>query len=80
MNERIKEIGEKVGLFMERQHPGGFPNEELSVAYKFAELIVQECARICDVIRESNGGDKQFGARLCADEIRATLIYRRSKE
>ena len=43
MNDRIKEIGEKAGLFMERQHPGGFPNEELSVAYKFAELIVQEC-------------------------------------
>ena len=43
MNERIKEIGEKAGLFMERQHPGGFPNEELSVAYKFAELIVREC-------------------------------------
>ena len=43
MNDRIKEIGEKAGLFMEKQHPGGFPNEELSVAYNFAELIVQEC-------------------------------------
>ena len=43
---------------------------------KFAELIVEECARRCDVVRESNGGDKQFGARLCADEIRS--INRRS--
>jgi hypothetical protein len=28
---------------MEDQHPGGFPNEELAVAEKFAKLIVQEC-------------------------------------
>lgn len=67
MNERIKEIGEKAGLFMEKQHPGGFPNEELSVAYNFAELIVQECMRMCDVaavgyethghMKEANGCD-----------------------
>jgi hypothetical protein len=43
---------------------------------KFAELIVEECARRCDVVRENNGGDKQFGARLCADEIR--YLNRRS--
>jgi hypothetical protein len=39
-------------------------------ADRFAELLVEECAQRCDVVRESNGGDKQFGARLCADEIR----------
>jgi hypothetical protein len=43
---------------------------------KFAELIVEECAQICDVVRENEGGDKQFGARLCADEIR--YLNRRS--
>jgi hypothetical protein len=43
---------------------------------KCFELIVEECARICDVVRESNGGDKSLGARFCADEIRA--INRRS--
>ena len=52
MNERIKEIGEKAGLFMERQHPGGFPNEELSVAYKFAGLILGECVSLFDGSRE----------------------------
>jgi hypothetical protein len=44
--------------------------------YEFARLIIEECARICDVVRENNGGDKQFGARLCADEIR--YLNRRS--
>jgi hypothetical protein len=43
---------------------------------KFAESIIEECARKCDVVREYYGGDKQFGARLCADEIR--LMNRRS--
>jgi hypothetical protein len=43
---------------------------------KFAELLIEECARRCDVVRENNGGDKQFGARLCADEIR--YLNRRS--
>ena len=37
---------------------------------RFAQLIVEECAQRCDVVRENSGGDKQFGARLCADEIR----------
>jgi hypothetical protein len=53
MNERIKEIGEKAGLFMERQHPGGFPNEELSVAYKFAELIIRDCYSV--IIKSQRG-------------------------
>ena len=42
----------------------------------FAKLLIEECARICDVVRENNGGDRQFGARLCADEIR--YLNRRS--
>ena len=36
---------------MERQHPGGFPNEELSVAYKLIELTVQACVQF---IHEEN--------------------------
>jgi hypothetical protein len=70
MNDRIKEIGEKAGLFMERQHPGGFPNEELSVAYKFAELIVRECNRYvaehydeCEPWMEPGDLLKHFGVK-----------------
>jgi hypothetical protein len=48
MNERIKELGRQAGLYMEPQHPGGFPNEELAVAERFAELIVKECCDIAD--------------------------------
>ena len=51
MNDLTKKIGEKAGLFMERQHPGGFPNEELSVAYKLIELTVQACVQF---IHEEN--------------------------
>jgi hypothetical protein len=50
--------------------------EDFISVEKFAELIVEECAQICDVVRENEGGDKQFGARLCADEIR--YLNRRS--
>ncbi len=43
MNERIREIGREAGMYMEDKWPGGFPNEELLVAKKFAELIMLEC-------------------------------------
>jgi len=48
VNERIKELGKQAGFYMEPQHPGGFPNEELAVAERFAELIVLECVDIAD--------------------------------
>ena len=65
MNERIRTIMRQAGLYAEDQYKGGFPNEDLLVAEKFAELIVQECMRMCDVaavgydthghIKEANG-------------------------
>jgi hypothetical protein len=74
MNERIRELADAAG-FMDSwfSESGDDCERELK---KFAELIIEECARICDVVRENNGGDKQFGARLCADEIR--YLNRRS--
>jgi hypothetical protein len=75
MNERIRELAEQAG-FMEAWFSESGDDCEREIK-KFAELIVEECAKICDVVRESNGGDKQFGARLCADEIR--WMNRRSK-
>jgi hypothetical protein len=71
MNERIKELAEQC-RWQEIVIEDG---EEWIHAHfleeKFAELIIEECARRCDVVRENNGGDRQFGARLCADEIRS---------
>lgn len=46
MNERIKELGTRAGLYMESTMPGGFPNEQLINAERFAELIVEECANL----------------------------------
>ena len=60
MNERIREL-EKQCWDNQTNHLD---------AEKFAQMIIEECAKRCDVVRESNGGDRQFGARLCADEIR----------
>ena len=73
MNERIKQLAEQAGYTTDMFGVGHWDMPECK---KFAELIVEECAQICDVVRESNGGDKQFGARLCADEIR--YLNRRS--
>jgi hypothetical protein len=73
MNERIEKLAIEAGLESVSDDLFYAYNENLE---RFAELIVEECARRCDVVRENNGGDKQFGARLCADEIRS--ITRRS--
>ena len=79
MNERIRQLAEQAREYATTRHP--VSNIILSVnsdlfEQKFAELLIEECARRCDVVRENNGGDKKFGARLCADEIRS--ITRRS--
>lgn len=52
INPKIKEIGEKVGLYMEPHYQGGFPNEQLLSAIEFARLTVRECL---DIIENSEG-------------------------
>ena len=85
MNERIKEITVQAlenSLFepIDPTVTVGEGENKVTIPLvfidNFAKLIIEECARICDVVRENNGGDRQFGARLCADEIRS--INRRS--
>jgi len=77
MNEQIKLL---MGQTLDEKFAGTWSVMDLQdltkFADRFAQLIVEECAQRCDVVRESNGGDKQFGARLCADEIR--YLNRRS--
>lgn len=46
MNNRIDELGKKCGIYMEKRHPGGFPNEDLHVVYDFATQIIKECAEV----------------------------------
>jgi hypothetical protein len=45
MNERIKELAEQAGLGQERWNTTEQFNSFLA---KFAELIVQECAKACE--------------------------------
>jgi hypothetical protein len=85
MNERIKEITVQAlenSLFepIDPTVTVGEGENKVSIPLvfidNFAKLIIEECARRCDVVRENEGGDKKFGARLCADEIR--YLNRRS--
>jgi hypothetical protein len=85
MNERIKEITVQAlenSLFepIDPTVTVGEGENKVTIPLvfidNFAKLIIEECARRCDFVRENNGGDRQFGARLCADEIR--YLNRRS--
>jgi hypothetical protein len=78
MNERIRELAKLADSGYTGNSEDGLGASLVGnhAIEKFAELIIEECARKCDVVREYYGGDKQFGARLCADEIR--YLNRRS--
>lgn len=55
MNERIKQLAKQTGFdveLMERNHANGNP----SMAHQFAELIIQECADVCQSFGESGDG------------------------
>lgn len=62
MNERIKELGTRAGLYMESTMPGGFPNEQLINAEKFAELIIQEC--VDTILQDQDRYRKEYFADL----------------
>jgi hypothetical protein len=55
MNERIKELAEQAS----HQSPDGYPVTipySKDFAEKFAELIVRECAGVCEDYRGTNWG------------------------
>jgi hypothetical protein len=61
MNKRIKELAEQAGYSKDYLEIGLPSNME-----KFAELIVRECARLCD-INDKEQGDilrEHFGVKL----------------
>jgi hypothetical protein len=68
MNERI----EKLLIEAHKQTDGGIYNGHLSVwTEKFAELIVQECMRMCDVAAvgyETHGNMKEANGCASAKE------------
>jgi hypothetical protein len=47
MNERIKELAEQAGINVSQKNYGYYWVESADGIEKFAELIVRECAQIC---------------------------------
>jgi hypothetical protein len=77
MNERIKQLAEQAGLKWKAQpphytntntnNPIDFPVSANRDLEKFAELIVRECADLCDRYQEIPATEP----RHCANDIRS---------
>ena len=73
MNKRIKQLAEQANvrpLYSPAYAPRYiFEEEELE---KFAELIVRECAKVCDDLDIDDWGDKSFddGTYYCSRAIK----------
>jgi len=66
MNKRIRELARQAGFdseLMELNHNNGTP----SIAETFAELIVRECANLCDRYQDIPATEP----RHCAQDIRS---------
>ena len=66
MNSRIKELIDQATFHKDRY---ALPDE---FAEKFAELIVRECAKVCDDLDIDDWGDKSFddGTYYCSRAIK----------
>ena len=62
MNERIRLLAERAGFLNK---------DEESIEY-FAELIIRECAKVCDDLDIDDWGDKSFddGTYYCSRAIK----------
>lgn len=71
VNNRFKEIAAQAEEYATEKARDGFSNYNLVYDRKYAELIVQECAAICD--RQGHSGwndDRKAQARLDRDLIK----------
>ena len=75
MNERIKELAEQAGLrftqLMSNPMVPVIDGKETDLE-KFAQLIVAECAKVCDDLDIDDWGDKSFddGTYYCSRAIK----------
>ena len=73
MNERIKELAEQCGF---RPQPSIYDRNQSFDIEKFAELIVKECARLCE--HESN--DDEYDQYDMGQSVKAESIKTAIKE
>ena len=69
MNERIKELIKQATTIEEHKWGVSYDNFDKE---KFAELIVRECAKVCDDLDIDDWGDKSFddGTYYCSRAIK----------
>ena len=71
MNERIRELAEQALEYAEKNQSADIPRHWFRLYNeKFAELIVKECASICEDTEGDTSADSRWGRRCCALEIR----------
>jgi hypothetical protein len=72
MNERIKELAEQAGISLSQKDYSYYWVESAEDIEKFAELIVKECAKVCDDLDIDDWGDKSFddGTYYCSRAIK----------
>ena len=70
MSERIRELAEQAGFYYTDKT--GFITPAGCDPAKFAELIVKECAKVCDDLDIDDWGDKSFddGTYYCSRAIK----------
>ena len=75
MNERLQELAEQAGLLPKEIGPvveTRHIKKKQQDLEKFAELIVKECAKVCDDLDIDDWGDKSFddGTYYCSRAIK----------
>ena len=73
MNERIQELAEQALNYAEKNQSADIPQHWFKLhTEKFAELIVRECAKVCDDLDIDDWGDKSFddGTYYCSRAIK----------
>jgi hypothetical protein len=67
MNERIKQLAEQAGYLPDSF---GIGHWDMPECKKFAELIILECAKVCDDVASDSHGDWRGGAWECETGIK----------